>query len=72
MAVNKVIYNGKTLMDVTSNTVTAETLSAGVTATAADGTTITGTMKVVDYTLSMSEPTSADGSDGAIWFVYEE
>lgn len=43
MAVNKVIYNGKTLIDITGDTVTADKLFKGATAHKADGTAIVGT-----------------------------
>lgn len=43
MAVSKVNYGGTTLMDLTGDTVTAETLMNGVTAHAADGAQVTGT-----------------------------
>lgn len=43
MAVSKVILNGNVLMDVTQDTVTAETLMQGETATGADGAKVTGT-----------------------------
>lgn len=43
MAYSKVILNGTTIMDVTQDTVTAETLLSGETATKADGTRTTGT-----------------------------
>ncbi len=45
MAVNKVVYSGQTLVDLTSDTVTADTLAEGVTAHNASGNKITGTMK---------------------------
>ena len=44
MAVNEVIYNGKTLIDLKSDTVTPETLAEGVTAHDASGNKITGIM----------------------------
>lgn len=44
MAVNKVIYDGNTLMDLTGDTVTPETLAEGQTAHAASGERIVGTM----------------------------
>lgn len=43
MAYSKVILNGTTIMDVTTDTVTAETLLSGETATRNDGVQITGT-----------------------------
>lgn len=44
MAVNKVEYFGKVLLDLTGDTVTAETLAEGVTAHDKSGAKITGTM----------------------------
>lgn len=56
MAVNKIIYNGATLVDLTSDTVTADNLAAGVTATGADGKPIVGLLPkvTIDTELSMS------------------
>ena len=45
MAVNKVIFGGDTIIDLTADTVTAETLAVGVTAHDKSGTKITGTME---------------------------
>ena len=45
MAVNKVIYGGNTLVDLTKDTVTPETLAEGETAHGANGERITGTMQ---------------------------
>lgn len=44
MAVSKVNYRSKILIDLTSDTVTADTLKQGVTAHNAKGEKITGTM----------------------------
>lgn len=44
MAINKVVYNGNTLIDLTSDTVTADKLATGVTAHDKAGNSITGTM----------------------------
>lgn len=56
MAVNKVIYGGNTLVDLTGDTVTPETLAEGATAHDASGEQISGTMKpiVVDTTLTQA------------------
>lgn len=56
MAVNKIIYNGATLVDLTSDTVTADDLAAGVTATGADGKPVVGLLPkvTIDTELSMS------------------
>lgn len=45
MAVNKVIYGGNTLVDLTGDTVTAADLADGVKATGADGNPIVGLMQ---------------------------
>lgn len=47
MAVNKVIYGGNTLVDLTGDTVTAADLADGVKATGADGNPIVGLMQKV-------------------------
>ena len=41
---NKIVYGGETLIDLTMDSVTPEALKKGVTAHAADGSRITGTM----------------------------
>ena len=43
MAVNKVIYGGNTLIDLTKDTITADKLASGITAHDASGKIITGT-----------------------------
>lgn len=63
MAVNKVIYGGETLVDLTSDTVTPETLAEGYTAHDKSGNAIVGTMQggggtsenVETCTLSLTE-----------------
>lgn len=45
MAFNKVVYNGNTLIDLTEDTVTPETLAVGVTAHDKSGAPIVGTME---------------------------
>lgn len=56
MAVNKIIYNGETLVDLTNDTVTANDLAAGVKATGADGRTIVGLLPkvAIDNELSLT------------------
>lgn len=54
MAVNKVIYGGNTLVDLTGDTVTAADLADGVKATGADGNPIVGLMKKVTIDSSLS------------------
>ena len=47
MAVNKVVFNGETLIDLTTLTVTPETLAYGVVAINAKGEIIVGTNKSI-------------------------
>lgn len=47
MGVNKVVYGGKTIIDLTSLTVTPETLAYGVKAINAKGEVIIGTNKSI-------------------------
>jgi hypothetical protein len=46
MGANKITYYGKVLIDLTSDTVTPETLAEGVTAHDKSGAKITGTMPI--------------------------
>lgn len=54
MAVNKIIYGGNTLVDLTGDTVTAADLAAGVKATGADGNPIVGLMQKVTIDAELS------------------
>lgn len=54
MAVNKVIYGGNTLVDLTGDTVTADDLADGVKATGADGNPIIGLMQKVTIDAELS------------------
>lgn len=54
MAVNKVIYGGNTLVDLTGDTVTAADLAEGVKATGSDGTPIIGLMQKVTIDAELS------------------
>lgn len=67
MAVNKVVYDGSTLIDLTADTVTASDLANGVTATDRSGTRITGTLTFVTYYTGTSDPSSSTGSNGDIY-----
>lgn len=54
MAVNKIIYGGHTLVDLTSDTVTANDLAEGVKATGADGNPVVGIMQKVTIDAELS------------------
>lgn len=56
MANNKIIYNGKTLIDLTTDTVTADKILSGITAHDKSGEVITGTC---DYDANTQDATVA-------------
>ena len=53
--VNKVVYGGQTVMDISGDTVTADKLASGYTAHRKDGTQITGTATIVDSVMTQAE-----------------
>lgn len=67
MAVNKVKYGNNTLLDVSSDTVTANTLLNGYTAHDNAGTQITGSVTFVTYYTGSGEPSSSLGINGDIY-----
>lgn len=62
MAVNKVVYGGQTLVDLTGDTVTAATLAKGVTAHDKSGAKITGTYAPTyeTWVFTMSDGTTTE------------
>ena len=67
MAINKVVYDGNTLIDLTADTVTAANLANGVTATDRTGAKITGTLTFITCYSGTSDPSSSLGNDGDIY-----
>lgn len=67
MPINKVVYGSTTLIDLTSDTVTASDLASGVTATDKSGTRITGSLTFVTYYTGSTDPSSSLGSNGDIY-----
>lgn len=67
MAVNKVIYGGSTLIDLSQDTVTTDSLLSGVKAHAKDGTAITGNLVVQKYYTGSTTPASSFGNNGDIY-----
>ena len=67
MAVNQVIYGNNTLLDVSNDTVTANTLLSGYTAHDNSGTQVTGAVVFVTYYTGSADPTSSLGNDGDIY-----
>ena len=57
MAVSKIEYFGETLIDLTNDTVSADTILAGYTAHGKDGEPITGTLEVKEEQEKTVTPT---------------
>lgn len=62
MGINKVIYNGQVLVDLTSSTVTPETLLEGVVAFNSSGDKIVGTYVISTYTNQVPLSINEDGT----------
>ncbi len=68
MAVNKVNYDGQTLIDLTEDTVTADKLYSGYTAHDAAGVRITGTLVPGGSTIPI-DPSPVPTADGSMWIT---
>ena len=64
MAKNKVIYDGNVLIDLTNDTVTANTLLSGATAHDRSGNSISGSVSFITYYTGSSTPSSSLGVNG--------
>lgn len=76
MTVNKVVYDGKTLIDLSADSVTPETLAEGVTAHAASGAPIVGiapttAVRYTEQSLSDAQKKQARENIDAEPFVFE-
>lgn len=71
MAVNKVIYNQQTLIDLTDLDVSASDIIQNKKAINKAGTKITGTLQIQKYYTGSTEPTSALGQNGDIYLKTE-
>lgn len=67
MAVNKVVINNETVIDLTADTVDASDLVSGVTAHDASGASITGSLIIQHYYTGSSAPSSSLGINGDIY-----
>lgn len=68
MAVNKVVYGSRTLVDLTQDTVASDKLVSGYTAHDKAGNTITGSLKIQAYRTGSGAPSSGLGEDGDLYF----
>lgn len=69
MAVNKVVYNNNTLIDLTNDTVTTNDLIEGVVAHDKTGTQINGALVVRTVYTGSETPSNSVGVDGDIYLV---
>lgn len=69
MAVNKVVYNNETLIDLTNDTVTTNDLVKGVVAHDKSGTRINGALVVRTVYTGSETPSNSVGIDGDIYLV---
>ena len=67
MAVNHVIINGETVVDLRNDTVSAGKLLKGATAHDKTGAAITGTLSFATVYTGSGAPTAGMGSDGDIY-----
>lgn len=68
MAVNKVVYGSRTLVDLTQDTVVSDKLVSGYTAHDKAGNAITGALKIQNYRTGSGAPSSGLGEDGDLYF----
>lgn len=67
MARNKVVYGGETLIDLTADTVTANTLLQGSIAHDKSGEQISGAVQFITYYTGTTEPSATLGQNGDIY-----
>lgn len=68
MAVNKVVYGSRTLVDLTQDTVVSDKLVSGYTAHDKAGNAITGALKIQTYRTGSGEPSNSLGEEGDLYF----
>lgn len=68
MAISKISYFDETLIDLTSDTVTVDTLTKGTTAHNKAGDSITGTLEFIAYYSGTDDPSSTLGENGDLYF----
>lgn len=67
MAVNKIVYNARVLIDLTGDSVAADKLLAGVTAHDKTGSAVTGTVTFATVYTGSGAPDASLGADGDIY-----
>ena len=69
MAVNKVVYGTSVLVDLTSDTVTADKMLAGYTAHDKSGNQVTGNVTFATVYTGSGEPSSSLGGEGDLYLA---
>lgn len=69
MAVSKVVYGNRAIIDLTADTVTADTLLAGATAHTASGEKVDGSVSFITVYSGDSAPDDSLGEDGDIYLL---
>lgn len=67
MAVSKIVYDGRALIDLTGDSVAADKLLAGVTAHDKTGSAVTGTVTFATVYTGSGAPDASLGADGDIY-----
>nr|DAN91644.1 MAG TPA: hypothetical protein [Caudoviricetes sp.] len=67
MAVNKIVYNARVLIDLTNDTVAADKMLAGVTAHDKAGNVVTGALTFATVYTGSGAPDASLGADGDIY-----
>lgn len=67
MAVNKIVYNARVLIDLTGDSVAADKLLAGVTAHDKTGSVVTGTVTFATVHTGSGAPDASLGADGDLY-----
>lgn len=67
MAYSKIIYDGRALIDLTADTVTADALLSGTTAHDKAGNAITGALTLATVYTGSGAPDASLGADGDIY-----
>ena len=69
MAVSKVVYVNRSIIDLTADTVTADTLLAGATAHTASGERVDGAVSFITVYSGSAAPDDSLGEDGDIYLL---
>lgn len=72
MAVSKVVFGERTVIDLTEDTVSSDNLLSGATAHGASGEKIEGAVSFISVYTGSQPPSDDVGNDGDIYFLIRE